>query len=324
MIRRKNIKKPVKIFEEPDIKKPIMLAAWPGMGYVAMGVVGYLSEKLHAQQFAEIEPGDYFPLSTAYFKDRIIDFPQLPKSQFFSWKDPDNKNDLLIFLGDTQPVPHKAKEFAGLVLDVAEKYNVRMIHTSAAMPVHITHKDTPRVWAVPNDEPTAKLLKSRKAPMLTQGEIGGMNGVLLSVAKLRNMSGICLLGEIPYYTVEMVNPKASHAILKIILKEIGVTLDLKDIELSAKYVENELDKRIKEEAQRMVIYAQPQEEEHQEPGETEEPRIPPGAREEIERLFDEATKDRSKATELKGKLDQWGLFSEYEDRFLGLFRKGNQ
>ena len=34
-----------------------------------------------------------------------------------------------------------------------------------------------------------------------------------------------------------------------------------------------------------------------------------------------ATKDRSKAFELKQELDRLGLFKEYEDRFLDLFKK---
>jgi hypothetical protein len=44
----------------------------------------------------------------------------------------------------------------------------------------------------------------------------------------------------------------------------------------------------------------------------------------LERLFRQAERDRSKITDLKVELDRSGLFQEYEDRFLNLFRKGNQ
>ncbi len=43
--------------------------------------------------------------------------------------------------------------------------------------------------------------------------------------------------------------------------------------------------------------------------------------ERIEGLFDQAEKDRSKAFELKQELDRLGVFKEYEDRFLDLFKK---
>ena len=53
----------------------------------------------------------------------------------------------------------------------------------------------------------------------------------------------------------------------------------------------------------------------------EEEQMSPAARERIERLFTEAAKDRSKAFELKRELDRLGLFKDYENRFLDLFKK---
>jgi len=40
----------------------------------------------------------------------------------------------------------------------------------------------------------------------------------------------------------------------------------------------------------------------------------------IERLFDLARQDRSRAFELKQELDRLGVFRDYEDRFLDLFQ----
>lgn len=49
--------------------------------------------------------------------------------------------------------------------------------------------------------------------------------------------------------------------------------------------------------------------------------IPSYTRYTIEQLFNEAGRDRSRATDLEVELRRWGLFGEYEDRFLNLFRK---
>jgi len=49
--------------------------------------------------------------------------------------------------------------------------------------------------------------------------------------------------------------------------------------------------------------------------------IPGYTRQSIEQLFEEAKRDHHKATELEAELRRWGLFDEYEDRFLNLFRK---
>lgn len=50
--------------------------------------------------------------------------------------------------------------------------------------------------------------------------------------------------------------------------------------------------------------------------------IPRDARETIEALFEQTRRGECEPFELKAELDRWGLFAEYEDKFLALFRKG--
>lgn len=49
--------------------------------------------------------------------------------------------------------------------------------------------------------------------------------------------------------------------------------------------------------------------------------VPRYARHSIEQLFSEAREERAKVYELEAELRRWGLFEEYEDRFLNLFRR---
>jgi hypothetical protein len=49
--------------------------------------------------------------------------------------------------------------------------------------------------------------------------------------------------------------------------------------------------------------------------------VPEGARDYIEELFEQASRDLSRAPELVAELNRWGLFPEYQDRFFALFRK---
>ena len=48
---------------------------------------------------------------------------------------------------------------------------------------------------------------------------------------------------------------------------------------------------------------------------------PRGATDKINEMFEEVAAGTREAGELKDELERWGLFKEYEDRFLGLFRK---
>ncbi|MFC1958374.1 hypothetical protein ACFLV6_00405 [Chloroflexota bacterium] len=51
---------------------------------------------------------------------------------------------------------------------------------------------------------------------------------------------------------------------------------------------------------------------------------PLDARLTIDELFEKVTRGERKPGELKDELDRWGLFEEYEDRFLNIFRKGSK
>jgi hypothetical protein len=49
--------------------------------------------------------------------------------------------------------------------------------------------------------------------------------------------------------------------------------------------------------------------------------VPQGARDYIEELFEQASRNLSRAPGLVLELNRWGLFSEYQDRFFALFRR---
>jgi hypothetical protein len=49
--------------------------------------------------------------------------------------------------------------------------------------------------------------------------------------------------------------------------------------------------------------------------------VPQGARDYIEELFEQASRNLARAPELVVELNRWGLFPEYQDRFFALFRR---
>jgi len=49
--------------------------------------------------------------------------------------------------------------------------------------------------------------------------------------------------------------------------------------------------------------------------------LPAAARQQIEMLFAIVREDRSRASELVTELNRWGVYQEYEDRFLALFKR---
>ncbi len=48
------MKSGVKLYRKPRLKDPYLIAAWPGMGNVALKTARYLQEKTNAQEMGEI------------------------------------------------------------------------------------------------------------------------------------------------------------------------------------------------------------------------------------------------------------------------------
>lgn len=60
-----------------------------------------------------------------------------------------------------------------------------------------------------------------------EGTITGLNGLLLGLARERNLEGVCLLGEIPAYISQFptIYPPASQSIVEVLARYLGIEID---------------------------------------------------------------------------------------------------
>jgi hypothetical protein len=110
------------------------------------------------------------------------------------------------------------------------------------------------------------------------------------------------------------------AVLKAFKSIADIEIDFTELAKQAKEMEQKLGELLVQ-MQQAIEQQSPGEEDavQQEPAEEEELGIED--REGIERLFERAKQDRSTAYELKRELDRLGVYREFEDRFLDLFKK---
>jgi len=209
-----------------------MIAAWPGVGNVAMLVANYLERKLDFKRLGEIEPSHFFDPIGVVVKDNVVEAPQFPQSRFYYLKNKGGGSDLILFIGDDQPAA-KGYELANCVLDAALSLQVRRIYTCAAALTRIHHTEQPNVWGVASTPQLNHVLEEYDLVQRGNLHIAGLNGLLLGVAKERNVEGICLLGEVPMYTTRMPNPMAALAILGVLSKILGIEIDTFELAQSA-------------------------------------------------------------------------------------------
>ena len=298
-----------------------MVAVWPGMGQVAINAGYYLMSKLGMYLECEIDAHELFEISTVDVDEGIIYPAQLPRSRFFVWRDPKERRDLIVFLGEAQP-PSGIHAYCRRIIAHAKELGVERIFTFAAMATGMPLEDESRVFAAASRAEELSQCREMDLEILKSGQISGLNGVLLGVAAGRGLTGTCLLGEMPHIFSQLPFPKASLAVLEVFTKISGIPVDFTDLEGQVEVMQQRL-RGLMSHIDK-VVRAQ-QEGEDESFGPPLDPDEPAGLddadREKIEELFAAAGNDRAQAYRLKQELDRLKVFPRYEDRFLDLFQK---
>ena len=235
----------VKLHKQPHAKTCFMLASWPGVGNVSLIATRYLVEKLNLAEIGEIEASAFFEPTSIAVRDNVIETPCFPECKFYYWQDAQSDRGLVLFIGEEQP-NSKGHELVGCVLDVAQKLKVDRIYSCAAAVTRIHHSEEPKVWGVATK--SGLLDELRKHDVILRGNlrIAGLNGLILGMARERNLEGICLLGEVPSYATHIANPKASLAVLRVLVKMLDMQVDLTELIQLAKETSEEMDRLAKQ------------------------------------------------------------------------------
>lgn len=332
--------------EHTNLENPWLIAVWPGMGNVALAAGSYLVETLGARPLGLLRAEPHFDVDRAQVRGGIVQPARMPQNKLYGWKDPAGRRDLVIFVGEAQP-SFQSFGFSQTLLAAAERLGVKRVVTFAAM-VTNAHPSAPsRVFRVATSEALASEVEGSCPGLvvLDDGEISGLNGTFLASAAQSGRDAVGLLGEVPEIGVGVPYLKASLAVLEAFQRLSGVAFDLRELRAQAERVEKGLVELLGR-VTRLPAAMLPDllsrlAKEHQEAqeaqaetsgegalpaageGDEDEPErgLAPEAVAQIEELFLRAAGDRKRALELKDVLDRQGVFGEYEDRFLDLFRR---
>ncbi len=222
------MKELIKLYAEPKLNAPVMLAAWPGVGNVATIVATYLKRKLDFKELGEIEASNFFDPIGVVVKDSVVEAPQFPRSKFYYWENEGGGSDIILFIGEDQPAT-KGYELANCVLDLALRFQVKRIYTCAAALTRIHHTEPPNAWGVATSPEVAEDLKRYDLVQRGNLQIAGLNGLLLGVTKERDIEGVCLLGEVPVYATRIANPMAALAVLKVLTTMLDIKVDMNEL-----------------------------------------------------------------------------------------------
>ena len=222
----------VHITKKPSLKNPTLIAAWPGMGMLARMSADYLIHHLGAKQFAEIRS----PSNDIYFKKGLGEVSQYRHRFYYINR---KQGDLIICGGEIQPQSlREIHELANKVLDVAEEFGAKRIYTFAALAN--PHDVKPRVFGIVNKAKLGDFLKEKGIQLAEgDGRISGLNGLLIGLAKQRELDGICLLCEIRY--LDIPQPRSAQTVLNTLTKILDIEIDLSELNQQAEEIEKKLE-----------------------------------------------------------------------------------
>ncbi len=207
--------------EEPNVQKPIMIAAMQDMGNVGSIVINFINKSLKSKSFRTAKVS---------FPTYVIDnggYVDLPKE---SWEY--RYTDDLIIFGGGNGQPQDNNELNLLcndVIDVAKKYSAKFIYTLGGFHTNRIFKNNPKTYITTTSMELKKQMEKLELDITPQkSAITGFNGLILGFAKNHKIQGIGMYGELNQ--PEIPQYRAAISIIKTIEKltyrKLGSTEEL--------------------------------------------------------------------------------------------------
>lgn len=220
--------------EEPFLQKPIIIAAMQDMGNVGSIAIDAINKNLKTRPFRHV-----YPPSPNYVIDNggYVDFQQE------RWEYRYTKG-IIIFGGGTgQPQTNQELyELCQDIIDIAKMYSAQLIYTLGAFHTNRIIDKKPETFVTTTSrELTEQIIKFGIQATPQSSLITGFNGLMLGFAKINNIKGIGLYGELNNPRIQQY--RAAKSVLQILerltYQRFG---NLEELDVMAEAVDKEIEK----------------------------------------------------------------------------------
>ncbi len=215
----------IEILERPMLQDPVLVEGLPGIGFVANIAASHLIRELKAQRFAEIHSSSFQDLAVTTENGGA----RFPSNELYYHKRENRGRDLIIWYGNTQALTSSGQyELCGRILDVVEELGCRYIVTLGGFRQEEI-KTAPQIYCAGSDHETLDEALRLGAKIMV-GQIFGIAGLMVGLAKLRGIKGFSLLvdtlGTYP-------DAEATRLALLALSKFLNMNLDLSRLNATA-------------------------------------------------------------------------------------------
>jgi uncharacterized protein (TIGR00162 family) len=223
----------VEITEKPKLNDPILIEGLPGIGFVANIAVSHLINELKAKRFAEIVSASFqdFAVTTETGGTRS------PLNELYYIKREDGGRDLILWHGNTQALTTFGQyELCGKVLDIVQELGCRFVISIGGFKKDEVQA-VPTIYSAGTDVETMKDALDLGTKVMV-GHVFGIAGILIGLARLRNLKGFALLVD----TLGMYpDANATRFALAALGKYLSLNVDLSKLDATAEQTKKTLE-----------------------------------------------------------------------------------
>jgi proteasome assembly chaperone (PAC2) family protein len=218
---------------EPNVVKPIIIAAMQDMGNVGSIVINFINESLKTKKFR---------IAKISFPTYVIDkggYIELPDENWeYRYTD-----DLIVF-GGGKGQPQNNMELNALcqdVIDVSRKYSAKFIYTIGGFHTNRIFEKNPKTYITTTSQELTKHIEGLNIDITPQKSIiTGFNGLILGFAKKNNIQGMGMYGELNEPEIPQYRSAISiiKTIEKLTYRKLG---DVSQLEIMAQEIEQKFE-----------------------------------------------------------------------------------
>jgi predicted ATP-grasp superfamily ATP-dependent carboligase len=236
----------LRMFSHPELERPVLLAAfrgWNDGAQAASLAAGYLAKTWGAEQFADIDPEDFFDfqatrphVSLEEGLTRRIDWPE---TGFYHARPEGLDRDIVLLLGIEPNL--RWRTFTDLVVGLAQELEIELMITLGALLADVPHTRPAPVTGSATDEELVQRLGLSASRY--EGPTG-IVGVLHDACRQAGIPSASLWAAVPHYVSLTPSPRAAVALCERLGDLIGVEVDVDELEEAAQAYEEQVSEAV--------------------------------------------------------------------------------
>jgi len=236
----------LRIHDRPELTRPVLVAAfrgWNDGAQAASLAAGYLAKTWNADQFAEIDPENFFDfqatrphVSLEEGLTRRIDWPE---TGFYHARPPGLDRDVVLLLGIEPNL--RWRTFTELVVGLASVLRIELMITLGALLADVPHTRSAPVTGSATDSDLVERLGLSASRY--EGPTG-IVGVLHDACKDKGIPSASLWAAVPHYVSLTPSPRGALALCERLGALIGVDIDAEELEEAARSYEEQVSEAV--------------------------------------------------------------------------------